>query len=101
MSLRRRADPSGIPPLSLERVAWLVEVAGRYSPVSATCLEKAIVLSWLLGRRGLATTLRIGVARREGALAAHAWLEHAGEVILGHPGDDEYASVFSAAEADG
>ncbi len=97
---RRREVPPGAPPSSAARLAWLVEVAGRHSHVSATCLEKAIVLSWLLGRRGLATTLRIGVARREGTLAAHAWLEHAGQVILGHPGGDEYAGLFSTAAAD-
>jgi len=70
---------------SVSRLAWLVEVAGRYTPVTATCLKKALVLSWLLGRRGIASTLQIGVARHGGALTAHAWLEQQGRVIFGLP----------------
>lgn len=73
-----------VPSPSLARVAWLVEVAGRYAPVNGTCLKRALVLSWILGRRGIATTLRIGVARRGGdSLTAHAWLERGGEALLG------------------
>ncbi len=79
---------------SIARMAWLVEVAARYAPVNVTCLKKALVLSWLLGRRGIATTLRIGVARREGDLTAHAWLELNGQVILGLPGSNRYAPLF-------
>lgn len=75
---------------AVARLVWLVEVASRYTVVDPTCLKKALVLSWLLGRRGIATTLRIGVARRDGRLAAHAWLECAGEVILGFPGGEGY-----------
>ena len=77
-------DVAPVPSPSLARVVWLVEVAGRYTPVNGTCLRKALVLSWILGRRGIATTLRIGVARRGGtSLTAHAWLERGGEALLG------------------
>jgi hypothetical protein len=80
----RSRDVAPVPSPSLTRVVWLVEVAGRYTPVNGTCLKKALVLSWILGRRGIATTLRIGVARHEGtSLTAHAWLERGGEVLLG------------------
>jgi hypothetical protein len=81
--------------LSIPRLGWLVEVAGRYVPGRATCLQRALVLAWLLRRRGIATTLRIGVARRDGALAAHAWLERDGEVVFGHDGCD-FAPLFPA-----
>jgi hypothetical protein len=92
-SLLKLADVfPGCPPapagssLSIARLAWLVEVAGRYAPGRVTCLKQALVLSWLLRRRGIATTLQIGVARRDGALAAHAWLERDGEVLFGDDG---------------
>jgi hypothetical protein len=70
------------------RVAWLVEVASRYVPVDATCLRKALVLAWLLARRGVGTTLRIGVARSNRTLSAHAWLEWQGRVLLGSTGHE-------------
>lgn len=72
-----------------------METAGRYAPVRPTCLKSALVLSWLLRQRGIATTLRIGVVRRQGTLAAHAWLEHDGAVIHGFAGDEVYEPIFS------
>lgn len=82
---RKRPEKSSKPVPSVSRLAWLVEVAGRFTPVTATCLKKALVLSWLLGRRGLTSTLQIGVARHGDVLTAHAWLEQQGQVIFGLP----------------
>ena len=81
---------------SVPRLAWLVEVAGRYTPITATCLKKALVLSWLLGRRGAQTELRIGVARHDGRLKAHAWLDHDGQVIFGHQEFERYETLVPA-----
>jgi hypothetical protein len=72
------------PDLPLSRMAWLVERAGQYNLVKGTCLTQALVLSRLLARSGVPTTLRIGVARPQGPLTAHAWLEYQGQVIIGH-----------------
>lgn len=80
---------------SASRLAWLVEVAGRYCPAGTSCLKEALVLSWFLARRGMQTTLRIGVGRQAGAFAAHAWLEQNGRVILGDRGRDAYAPLLS------
>jgi hypothetical protein len=81
---------------SVSRLAWLVEVAGRFTPVTATCLKQALVLSWLLGRRGIAATLHIGVARNAETLAAHAWLENNGQVIFGRSEQDGFTTLVSA-----
>jgi len=88
------ATPASGRPASLARVVWLVEVAGRYAPVNPTCLKKALVLSWLLGRWGIPTALRIGVSREEGKLRAHAWLDYAGEPILGGQEAGRYEPLF-------
>jgi hypothetical protein len=39
------------------------------------------VLCRLLRRQGLPATLRIGVAKPDGRLAAHAWVEHGGVAL--------------------
>ena len=79
-SMSRKLDDAAFsPPLS--HLARLVNVAGRYCPVEATCLVQALVLSWLLNRRGQPTMLRIGVIRGQDTLMAHAWLEWHGQVI--------------------
>lgn len=95
-SPKPRGDPTVEPVLSVSRLAWLVEVAGRYTPIRATCLKKALVLSWLLGRREIPTELRIGVARCEGSLKAHAWLSYNGQVILGHQELEGYERLLHA-----
>ena len=86
--IKPRQEQSQVSP-SLPRLIWLVETAGRIVPVSITCLKQAMVLSWLLKRRGIATTIQIGVISQEGTLKAHAWLEQRGTVIFGGSGDTE------------
>ena len=87
---KRRQTPTSKMAPSASRLAWLVEVAARYSLVNATCLKQALVLSWLLANQGLTSTLQIGVARHQGALLAHAWIEQNGEVILGQDGSEQF-----------
>lgn len=64
------------------RLAWIVQVVAAYSPFSANCLQRSVVLWWFLRRRGLSGELRIGVRRDEaGSLDFHAWVEHEGVPI--------------------
>ena len=93
----RRKDDSALTLVpSIMRLSWLVEVAGRYAPVKATCLKRALVLSWLLGRRGTKTELRMGVARYDGKLTAHAWLQCDGHVVFGHHERERYEPLLPA-----
>jgi len=62
----------------------MVFAAARYSPISVTCLERSLVLWWLLARRGMATQLRIGARKSGKKFEAHAWLEQNG-VAIGEP----------------
>jgi len=78
-----------------QRMAWLVDVADRYAPGKSSCLRQAAALAWLLRRRGIATRLRIGVAREEGRLMAHSWLESGDDELIGLSETDKYASLSS------
>ena len=94
--LKQKSEPAlGLVP-AVPRLAWLVEVAGQYTPVTVTCLKKALVLSWLLARRGTQTEVRIGVVRHDGRLKAHAWLDYQGEVVLGHQEHERYEMLLPA-----
>lgn len=93
----RESDHS-IAPSVLARYAWLVTVAGRYSPFRSTCLKEAVVLASLLKRRGIATQLRIGVSRQEGRFKAHAWLERNGQTVDGMQGRDGYEPLVPQRE---
>ncbi|MDQ3493160.1 MAG: lasso peptide biosynthesis B2 protein [Chloroflexota bacterium] len=56
-------------------------------PTDSRCLMRSLVLTGLLARRGIASSLIIGV-RPEPEFSAHAWVEHAGEPLL-PPGDPD------------
>jgi Transglutaminase-like superfamily len=72
---------------------WAVDAAARHHLRPMTCLPRTLGLRWLLGRAGIPTDLRIGVARQGGRLLAHAWVERdgvpvgerAGELSSFHP----------------
>jgi|SRR5579859_2679719 len=68
---------------SIRQVAWAVEAASRRIP-GATCLTQAMATQVLLGRRGHASELHLGVARNpNGQFEAHAWIETQGHVVQG------------------
>ncbi|MEE9203500.1 MAG: lasso peptide biosynthesis B2 protein, partial [Nitrospirales bacterium] len=50
---------------------------------------------WLLRRRGVATSLRIGVARQEGKFTAHSWLETGEGEVFGLSETDKYTPLSS------
>ena len=79
--------------VSPDRLAWLVDVAGRRTPIRPTCLTRAVVLRSVLARRGVACTLRIGVVGGAARLQANAWVEE-GHRVLGESSDlDRWAPL--------
>lgn len=84
---RHGADP--------RRLAWLIEVADRYAPGRSSCLRQSVALSWLLRRRGIATTIRIGVAREGENFVAHSWLQSNEGEVFGVSDVKEYALLLS------
>jgi transglutaminase superfamily protein len=60
----------------------------RVLPTDARCLMRSLVLSSLLARRGIDSSLVIGV-RSDPSFAAHAWVEHDGEALL-PDGEEHY-----------
>jgi hypothetical protein len=75
---------AGLRPLDQrERRRWdVAEALLRRWPglqADAVCLRRALLVGWVLRDRD--PVLRIGVADRDGALTAHAWLEVQGGTI--------------------
>jgi Transglutaminase-like superfamily len=68
--------------LSLAReIAPLAEKAERRGPLRPNCLERSLVLWFLLRRRGLPAELRIGARKQDARFEAHAWVELEGHVL--------------------
>jgi len=57
------------------RLAEMAAIAGRNGLVDATCLRQSLMVYYLLRRKGLAPSLKIGVRTDDGRLDAHAWVE--------------------------
>jgi hypothetical protein len=76
-------DGAGWSRQRIERVAWLVEVASRL--IWLRCLPRSVALTRVLARRGVTTTVRIGVRTKDQTLFAHAWVECMGRAL----NDDE------------
>ncbi|SRR6266545_4203891 len=84
-ALARVARPSrGVTSLSVPRIVWAVTAVTRRVPGANSCLIRALVAQTLLARHGHPAALRLGVARvPAGTLAAHAWVESEGRIVLG------------------
>jgi hypothetical protein len=54
--------------------AWIVRAAASHSPVRTNCLQRSLILWWLLRRQGIESELRLGVRKRMDRFEAHAWV---------------------------
>ena len=73
-------------------IRWAVLAAARRLP-GTRCLPRALALQALLRQAGVASELRIGVAKDpRGGLVAHAWVDCGGEPFLA----DEDLSPYTA-----
>ena len=70
---------------SATRIAHLVAAASEYGPYRASCLPQSLVLQYFLSRAGIASELRFGVNKNDGAVRAHCWIEVAGEPLIDSP----------------
>lgn len=65
--------------------ARIVDLLYRQWPRKRSCLRRALVLGYRI--RKSRPTLLIGVAREEGGIRAHAWIEVGGNVVGEQSGD--------------
>jgi hypothetical protein len=75
-------------------IGWAVTRAARYVPFRAVCLPQAIAAKAMLERRGIASVMHFGVAKRtDEPLAAHAWLDSGGIEVTGYPVGGDFVEV--------
>jgi hypothetical protein len=56
-------------------ITWAVKSLAAHPRINAPCLPRALAEHAMLRRRGIASRLCVGVARLDGVLTAHAWVE--------------------------
>jgi len=85
--LSKRRQPARESWRDAMNLAEIVRAAVRNGVTRPNCLRQALVLWYLLRRRGIAVDLKIGVRKTSsGALEAHAWVESGGRAVS-DPGD--------------
>jgi hypothetical protein len=79
---------------SPDRIAWAIAAASSFVPGGSNCLLRALAAGLMLRQYGFDSALMIGVAKSpEGSLAAHAWLESAGRIVIGDFELDRYVTL--------
>jgi Transglutaminase-like superfamily len=68
----RSSSVNGLPP---EAAARLVRIAAERGLYRAKCLERSLVLRWILGRQGVDARIIFGARKAEEEMQAHAWVE--------------------------
>jgi len=71
----RMARPSRANGLRPEVAARLVRIAAEHSLYRARCLEKSLVLRWILCREGVDARIILGARKEDKEMQAHAWVE--------------------------
>jgi hypothetical protein len=82
------------------RVGASVEHVARLTWWRSMCLEKALAGKWMLRRRGIASTMYVGMARKGSEFVAHAWLVGEGQTLTG-AGNISYAPLAAFRERSG
>jgi hypothetical protein len=83
---------------TLRAVARAIASASRHAPWESACLVQAVTAKLMLKRRGIPSTLYLGVAREDDRLTAHAWLRSGYVVLTGGAGRQRFTVISTFAE---
>jgi transglutaminase superfamily protein len=72
---------SGAQSESTALTARMVRSAAQRTWGNPACLEQSLALWWLLGRQGIASSVRIGTRKTDQKFEAHAWVECDGAAL--------------------
>ncbi len=85
-----------------KRLGWAVVKMATYTPFKSNCMVQALAAKQMCKKRGIATTLYIGVGKNQEATPQklnHAWLRSGSFIITGNlKGLADYAVIGTYAE---
>jgi Transglutaminase-like superfamily len=89
--------PSGPASPAARPIGWALAAAARRAPWRALCLEQALAAKMMLRRRGITSTMYLGVATHP--VKAHAWVRVGDVNVTGGSEVDRFAVVATFADA--
>jgi hypothetical protein len=98
--MARSPEETGAAPAELlDRISWAVATASRHLPGDCLCLAQAMAGKAMLKRRGVPSTLYLGLAKgSEAQLQAHAWLQCGERILSGRQGMAGFTVIATFAE---
>lgn len=77
------------------KLAYLVDIAARYTPWNSTCLVRVLVLQRLMAGKGIGGRFYLGVCidTENRDFKAHAWLRCGEKIINGGRGYEQYMVI--------
>ena len=82
--------------LDSKQIGWAIRAASRRTPWDSNCLTQAITAKRMLQRRGISSTLYLGVRKSKDApadLEAHAWVKCGDHILTGKHQQQEFTIV--------
>jgi hypothetical protein len=78
-------------------ISRAVVIAGNHGVYRANCLKQALLLWWLLARRGILSELKLGTQKiPQDTFSAHAWVEYRGNVLIGESNIEDRFLAFES-----
>jgi len=83
----------------VQRLGRAIRTASRFTPWKSNCLAQAIAGKIMLRRRGIPSTLYLGLKKDADLLEAHAWLHTGCTMVTGGDREQEFKIIsFFGAE---
>jgi hypothetical protein len=83
----------------VRRIGRAVVTMSRHTPWESQCLVQAIAAKMMLRRRGVPSTLYLGVTKDDATgLSAHAWVRSGDVVLTGAAGRERFTVIATFAE---
>jgi len=79
----------------VRRVGWAIRRVAPHTPWRSSCLAQAIAGKHMLQRRGVCSTLYLGVDREGGVMRAHAWLRAGAATVTGGGAEQPFVRLAS------
>ena len=79
--------------LKVRPIARSIKTIAKYVPWQSKCLVQSMAGKRMLAKRGIETTLYLGVDKQGSDMKAHAWLRTGPHYITGGNGEPEYTVV--------
>jgi hypothetical protein len=76
------------------QIRWALQAASAHTPWLSTCLSQSLAGSVMLRRRGVVSTVYLGVGKDQaGEFVAHSWLRGGDTVVIGGAGHESFSII--------